>query len=159
MKRISWVIALLFLFLALAGCAVPNQARLIRSGEVNRLVESATILPDHIYYYTGPEARPDAIIAIGDHYTLASKYWIRVDITEEILEDWNLIIDNASRYRDYYEGYWILTPEGERAGFWYSQYEYSVIRFPDLSTIIVYTPFVPTEDDLLPSIDSIGFGF
>lgn len=155
--RIIWI--LLFIFSLSAGCAVSNQARVVRSNDVNQLVESATVLPGHTYYYTGPEARPDAIIAIEDRYTLVSKYWIPVDISEEILADWNDFIDNDSRFRSLYEGHWILTPEGQRAGFWYSQYDHSVIRFPDPSTIIIYTPFIPFDDDFHPRKNSSGLVF
>lgn len=39
----------LFCFLV-AGCAIPeNQGRLVRAGDVDRLIESATILPNHTY--------------------------------------------------------------------------------------------------------------
>ena len=143
----TYVLLLIFL---LSGCAAPqNQGRIIRSDEVNHMVESGIVLPGHTYYYTGPEIEPDAIIAIANSYTLKSKYWIKVENVSESLHDWNRIIDNAYRYRyrNVYEGSWIITPGGNKAGFWYSKYGHSVIHFPDDSSIIIYTPFVPFETE------------
>lgn len=128
------------------GCAIPaNQGRMIRSGEVAQLIESATVLPDHVYYYTGPEAGPDAIIALDNRYTLKSKYWIRVDAVAEQLKLWNRLLDNDTRITNPYEGAWIMTPNDRRAGIWYSKYDQNLVRFPDSSTIIIYTPITSME--------------
>ncbi len=141
MNVMKGVFSILLLGLLTGGCAIaPDQGALIRSIEVDKLVESATVLVDHTYYFTGPEARPDAIIAIHNNFSLASKYWIRIDAAEEKLRWWHILLQNDTRYMRPYEGYWILTPEGKQAGLWYSKYDYSVIRFPDASTIILYTP-------------------
>lgn len=149
----------LFCFLV-AGCAIPeNQGRLVRAGDVDRLIESATILPNHTYYYTGPEARPDAIIAIDNSLTLRSKYWIRVDDdVADRLTMWNRLIDNATRYRSAYdyEGARIMTPDGRQVGVWYSIYDHTVVRFPDASTIIIYAPLIPSERDI-PSLRDFGW--
>ncbi len=138
----------IFLGFISAGCAIPeNQGRLVRSFEVAKLVEEAIVLPDHTYYYTGPEARPDAIIAIDNRYELKSKYWIRVDNVEEKLADWNYFIDNKWRYSKFYEGAQIMTPDSEQAGIWYSRYDHTVVRYPDPNSIIVYKPYVPVQSD------------
>lgn len=128
------------------SCAVPaNQGKLARSFEVTQLVEADKVLDGHTYYYTGPEAEPDAIIAIDDRYTLKSKYWIRVENPAKKLADWNHFIDNGIRIFDPFEGAWIMTPDGEKAGIWYSKYDHTVVRYPDASSIIVYIPVVPLE--------------
>ncbi|MCL7487167.1 MAG: hypothetical protein M8357_03190 [Desulfobulbaceae bacterium] len=138
-------IIILFCFLA-SGCAISsNQGRMVRSGEVDQLIESAAVLPDHTYYYTGPGAEPDAIVALDNRFTLQSKYWVRVDDVAEQLKRWDLLLDNDTRMRNIYEGFWIMTPDGRRAGIWYSQYDQGFVRFPDESTIILYTPIIPVE--------------
>ncbi|GAB4333970.1 MAG: hypothetical protein Kow0089_02950 [Desulfobulbaceae bacterium] len=146
MKGKTQALLLLVGVLLLAGCAIPaNQGRLARSGEVDVLIEAGKVLDGHAYYYTGPEAQPDAIIALEEGLTLRSKYWIRVDDPAERLRDWNRVIDNDTRYHYPYEGYEILTPEGRRVGVWYSRYDHTVVRFPDPSSIEVYTPLTPVE--------------
>jgi len=123
------------------GCAISGDyGQFVRSVEVDALIESAKVLDDHAYYFTGPEARPDAIIAIENSRTLTSKYWIRVDDVQEKLLWWNHLLQNDTLFMSAYEGYWILAPDGRRAGVWYSRYDQSVVRFPDAATIILYTP-------------------
>lgn len=141
---------LLFCFLA-GGCATSQpQGKLVLAGDVTRLIESATVLPDHTYYYTGPQDKPDAIIAIDNRFTLQSKYWIKVEDVAAQLEKWNRLIDNAHRIpfeqegpitlSPFYRGARIMTPDGKQAGIWYSRHEHTVIQFPDPATIIIYAP-------------------
>lgn len=156
MKFSQSVIILLLLFILLAGCAASqNQGKLVRTGEVTQFIESATVLPGYTYYFTGPEAEPDAIIAIDNRFTLQSKYWIKVDDVAEQLKSWNRYIDNDYRIPNeqegpwflspFYRGAWIMTPDGSQAGLWYSRHDYTVVQFPDPSTIIIHAPIVPVE--------------
>lgn len=127
----------------LTGCgAAINPGRLVLDDAVRDMIESAEILPDHSYYYTGPQAEPDAIIAIHDKYTLQNNknLWVRVDISEKILQDWNLIISNDTIVRFPYWGSRILTPEKNQAGIWYSRQTSTVVDFPTAETIVIYTP-------------------
>ena len=158
MKSILAITLLLISSLLIHGCATSqNQGKLVRAGEVSQLVESATVLQDHTYYYTGPEAEPDAIIAINNRITVQSKYWIKVDDPDIKLADWNRFIDNDHRvpgehdgirvsYR--YEGARIMNPDGQQVGIWYSRHDYTVIQFPDPTTIIIYTPVEPVGGDM-----------
>ena len=146
MRYMQFVCTLILISFLASGCAIPaNQGTLIRDGEVEQLVESATVLPNHSYYYTGSEARPDVIIAIDNSFTLTSKYWIKVDDVANQLMDWNRLIDNAHRFKRAYKGFRIMTPGGSQSGIWYSPYEYTVVQFPDPSTIILYTPTTRQE--------------
>lgn len=128
--------------LLLTGCAAIGSPPLLqRSLEVNRIIESATILPGHRYYYAGPEAKPDVIIAIDRKYTFQkSVHWHEVTPTEKLLQSWNRIIDNYYRIRDRYYGAWIMTPDGGKAGIWYSQHENTVIKYPAPDQVIIYRP-------------------
>jgi len=142
----QFVCTLILISFLAGGCAIPaNQGQLTRDGEVEQLVESATVLPNHSYYFTGPEARPDVIIAIDNSFTLTSKYWIKVDDVANQLMDWNRLIDNAHRFKRAYKGFRIMTPDGSQSGIWYSPYEHTVVQFPDPSTLILYTPSISDE--------------
>ena len=149
MRYFQFVCTLLVTGFLAGGCAIPtNQGSMVRDGEVAKLIESATILPNHTYYFTGPEAQPQVIIAIDDSFTLTSKYWIKVDDVAKKLKDWNRTIDNAYRTMwDIYSGFQIMTPDGRQAGIWYSRYEHTVVQFPDPSTLILYAPATSGERD------------
>jgi hypothetical protein len=134
---------LLALLLLLGGCAgAQNGAKgsLTHTGEVTQLFESNTVLPDHVYYYSGPEAEPEAIIGIQSGYAFQGKYWYQVALTPGQLQAWNRRIDNAHRIRFSYKGARIMTPDGKQVGVWYSPFEHTVIRFPEANTILIYAP-------------------
>lgn len=148
MKTLQYVLLLFLAVLFVTGCARFEQfGNLTRSDEVKEIFESATVLPDYTYYYSGPEARPDAIMALKNTFTLANEenLWIKVDITKKMLEDWNLVIRNEYRIKAPYYGFRILTPDGREAGVWYSKYEYTVIKTPEPDSIIIYTPVEPLK--------------
>lgn len=144
------IILALLLFL-LGGCAGAQpqgeKGHLVLTDEVRNIFESNTVLPDHVYYYSGPEAEPEAIIGIHAGFTLQARYWQQVALTPEQLQSWNRRIDNAHRIRLSYEGFRIMAPDGRQAGIFYSKYEHTVIRFPDEKTIIIYTPRPPPLGD------------
>ena len=148
MKSPLFIFFPILIFFLITGCAAPtDHGSLIRTDEVKNTFESATVIPDHTYYYYGPQAAPEAIIAIHKSYTLqnAKNYWVGVDITEKMLQDWNRIIDNNTRMKFPYWGSRIMTPDGKQAGYWYSKQTHTVVRFPSENVIVVYTPS-PTLD-------------
>lgn len=133
------------------GCAAQTWNNpLVRADEVKDIFESATVVPDHTYYYTGPQAQPDAIIAIHDKYILQNleKTWVRVDISEKMLRDWNRVISNETRIKHPYRGSRIMTPDGNPAGLWYSVQTNTVAKFPSANAIVVYPPSPRLEEKI-----------
>lgn len=148
MKTLQTFFLLSLTVFLITGCARSTDfGKLVRNDEVKKIFESASILPDHTYYYTGPEAEPDAIMALHNSYTLANKknFWIKVDITEEMLQSWNRMIDNYYRVKFPYHGSRIITHDGREAGAWYSKYDYTTVKSPAPQSIIVYTPDAPAK--------------
>lgn len=143
----TFILFSLAVFLVIGCTRSTDFGTLVRSEEVKNTFESATVLPDHTYYYTGPEAKPAAIMALHDSFTLANErnFWIRVDVSEEKLQMWNRIIQNDTRIKFPYYGSRIITPDGRQAGVWYSKYDHTVIKTPDPRKIIVYAPDIPPE--------------
>ena len=142
MKAMRKLIIFFMAYFLCSGCAVSdNNLHRVRSEEARKIFESSTVLPDHRYYYAGPSAQPDTIIAIHNRYTLQeSVHWNGVEITEKQLQDWNRMIDNSHRTRYPYRGADILTPEGEKAGIGYSKYSFFVIQYPAPNQIIIWPP-------------------
>lgn len=141
MKSFLQIILLCLVALYMSSCASQvDRGKLIRASEVADNFESGEILPDHTYYFSGPEAQPDAIIGIHNSYTFDRGYWKEAGISEDKMRLWNRIIDNHYRVRQKYYGYRILTPEGKPVGTWYGKYSFTVIKFPEPNTIIIYPP-------------------
>jgi hypothetical protein len=135
-----------FLFLILgctfwAGCAatVPGGKWEVDSG-VQQAFEAGTVFPDYTYYYLGSSAAPGSIIAIDNRFTLRTRVWAQVDMTEEMLNGWlQWYKTEQITGCDYYGGV-ILTPDGQQAGLWYSQNIINIIRMPEPGVVEVYQP-------------------
>jgi hypothetical protein len=139
------VLLLLFgCILLLTGCTtkVPTGNWQVHR-DVQKIFETATVLPDHTYYYLGSSGAPESVIAISNEYTLRTKVWARAEITEKMLRgwrQWHTIMDNSSCR--YYGGV-IFTPDGRSAGVWYSPYIINTVRMPEPGVLVIFQPVSP----------------
>ena len=128
--------------MALTGCVQSTPSgKWARSRDGGISFENRTILPDHTYYFRGNEVTPEAIIAIDNKYTLKTRVWSRVDITQKMLDDWMFWIDTRLSLSCPHYGGFILTPDGEQAGVWYSKKLISVIKTPEPGVLQGYVPY------------------
>jgi len=139
----------------LCGC-LPYQdtgfGTITTSRDAGILFESLTVLPDYQYYYSGSDAKPDAIIGIRNGYLLATRYWKPVRLTPDRLDSW---IDSMAEHRGYtlgINGGIILDSVGEKIGIWYSPFDRTRVRMVGKSTVSVFPPI--EEQGLL----ILGFG-
>ncbi|QQG66762.1 hypothetical protein [Desulfobulbus oligotrophicus] len=108
---------------------------------VRQLVETGTVLPDHRYYYLGSITAPDTIIAISDQYTLRSRVWAEIELSESRLNGW-LQWWRTEHYGPgcEFRGGLILTPDGRQAGIWYSRNIVNIVRMPEPGVLEIYQP-------------------
>ena len=135
------LVALPALFL-LTACGSTGPSSYVYSQEVNRMFEPPpTLLPNHTYYYIGTPVEPDAIIAIDNQFTMVSKVWAKVDISQKILDDWAFWFDNYIGWWSCpYRGALLLAPDGRQVGVGYSRWTFSVVKMPTAGAIVVYPP-------------------
>ena len=91
LKMITATGLIFMLFLAFSGCAT-NYWHFERSPEITGLFDSYQSLPDHNYYFTGWEKKPDALAGIHDGYTLTmdsgfGSQWKKFDPSATALKD------------------------------------------------------------------------
>lgn len=145
------VLSLLLITPAISGCVATvgnqNLSTIQESPDVTRLYRSYTINPNHNYFYSGPELQPDAIMGIDKGYTVQSKFWHPVDLTEAQLERWVVWGDRESedsgfsrRYMGRYMGAYILDLQGTVVGDWYSKKDWGIFEFPGNNVIIPHPP-------------------
>lgn len=132
---------MILLFFAIYGCAGP-YGRLKPDAEVTKIFKAYTILPDHNYYYSGPEGRPDAIIAVHTDFTLVSTRWVSFEPTSRQLRQ---MMEYAETYfgldTQYFpSGYTILAPDGRRIGIWYSIWAQTAIEMLGSHEVRIYPP-------------------
>ena len=139
--------------LLFTGCAsVPSGSNgdLKLSTSASEAFESGTVLPDHAYYYTGPEMNPNAIIAIYSDFTLETDRWKSVNATAKQLKDWVDMITDFRGYGLRTLGSDILGPHGEYIGIWYSKKsDFTTVRLLEGNRVMVFPP--PAENLIIPN--------
>ncbi len=125
----------------LCSCGSSNYGKLQSSHDITQMFEKAQVLPDHVYYYSGLEGVPDAIIGIHSSYDLREKRWSQVDFNHERLKKWT--------YRMRYvhlvapQGAYIVGPGGDRVGIWFSAQRHTPVRLNRANRLVVTPPLPP----------------
>ena len=139
-QRLSAVIGLGLLFL-LCSCANSNYGKLEASQEVTKIFDNRQILSDHSYYYSGMQSLPDAIVGIHSGYLLKSKTWQPVDFSSFLL---GKLVDRMEYVHMVIpRGAWILGPDGNRIGVWYSAQYQTTIRVGQDNHVVIAAPPPP----------------
>ena len=110
-----------------------------RSREVDKLFETYQVLPDFIYYYSGPDAQPTAILGIRTDYSLRSRLWKEVVLTQPQLRAW---VDRMNDHIDFAPtpcGFFILDKTGKAVGLFYST-KGTRIKMEKDNEIVVHVP-------------------
>jgi hypothetical protein len=134
---------------ALAGCATSTGARLDRSGQVLNDFRNARVLPDHRYYTTGPQGAPNAILGVSSAYTLVSDRWTEREMTPDLLR--RLVFRMNTEFLATEAGLlgaYVLGPEGERIGVWYSAVGITTVVMLGEGKVRIDPPLTPAINRL-----------
>jgi len=146
---IEWTRLILFFLLVavvfMAGCAgTGNYGKLVPDDDVKKTFETYQLPQDHAYYYSGPDARPRALIGIQNEFHLESKFWKPVELTHKLLKRWfekgGISRDGRDLSRN---GAEILAPDDRQIGIWYAMRNWkdrATIKMIDDKTVNVSTP-------------------
>ncbi len=135
---VSWAL----LFVLLAGCMASNYGRLQWRNSLTDTFQSAQLLPHHRYFYSGPDFKPWAVIAIHNDYQLKTQFWKDAELDSEKLRMWigNMRMDFGIAYM--FNGADIVGPNKEEIGIWYSFQETTMVRLYADNTVTVKPPNV-----------------
>lgn len=142
-RRFKEIVTIIFGVMLLAGCAGGRYGSTVIDDQAKQIFESYQILPDHRYYYSGPDAHPDAVIAIHSAFTLKSSLWKPVTPTAEQLKNWFNWIHPRVGYDPYPYGRTILSDDGRRIGLWYSVVDwrdFTVVKMIDDHSVEISPP-------------------
>ena len=141
--RRRWPAALisLSLFFFLSSCAAQNIGKLQSSAEITQIFEDQQLLTNHLYYYSGLQGVPDAIIGIHPNYSLRTDRWQRVELTSATLKTWIFRMKSIQLVRP--QGAWILDPDGNRIGIWFSALRQTPVRLAQNNRVIIVPPKPP----------------
>lgn len=132
----------ILLAMVLTGCG-GTYGSFKYDEEVDTLFENLKVLPDHHYYFSGPESYPRAIIAIHKRYTLVSNLWKPVEMSEEKLKRWVRDPSRRGLYYPYTFGRYLLDADGGQMGLWYSLRDwrdFMTVKMLDGTRVQVSTP-------------------
>ncbi len=126
----------------LSGCsATSKNGRLQGNNTATELFETQQILPDHSYYYNGFQAIPYAIVAFDNQYTLRSSAWRQIKPDPDYLKQ--LVTRMQVVYSGIPQGAWIMGPNAERLGIWYSTERQTAVRLREDNSILLAVPVRP----------------
>lgn len=110
----------------LLGCAgaLKNYGYYVPDTDTTLLFESGEPSTHYIYYYSGPESGPTAILGVKKDYILEERLWQKIDSKSgaygEILEGMR---NRTLRIGQFLKGYILYGPDKAPVGIWYSIFE------------------------------------
>lgn len=127
--------------LILSGCGSVRYGSLQYSPEANKIFEENKLIPDYTYFYAGFQRIPYGIVGIDNNYSLSSSIWKPFELDSETLNQLIYRMDHV--YSIDPRGYWILDPDGNRVGIWYSSQSSTKIKVEKNRQIVVVPPEPP----------------
>jgi len=128
----------------MAGCAgTGKNGRLVYNDNVKKAFETYQLPPNHAFYYSGPDAFPNAVIGIQKEYLLKSRFWKPVELTPKMLKKWLEYRGPRDGVDLSRKGSDILAPDGRQIGIWYSVKDWrdwATVEMIDEKTFIVSPP-------------------
>lgn len=130
------------IIILLTGCAA-NYARFQIDDQNGQAFKNYQMIDGYHYYYSGRENKPSAIIGIDPAYQFSSKFWTAIKPMQ-----FRKMVDRMFPTGGYARLYGanILTPDGKKAGVWYSWVEIYSAKFEG-DRIIVHSPEQFAEPD------------
>lgn len=137
--------------IACTGQLFRNFGRLSLNSEIAGAFESYSVNADFLYYISGPDEYPTAIIGLHRDYRIDPKsLWKKVEMTPNTMRK---IVDNMkeksfTRFLFLY-GFDLLDPKSKPIGVWYSiQTARTCLQINDDGTVRIDTPDLDTYQQL-----------
>jgi hypothetical protein len=131
----------LILFFSIFACTTANYGSLRSSSEITNMFDNHQVLSDHLYYFSGLQGVPNAIIGIHPNYSLRSRTWQQVDLSSSTLKKWVFRMKHVQLTKP--RGAWILDPDGNRVGIWFSAQRQTSVRMEPNNQVVISPPLPP----------------
>ena len=113
-----------------------------RNAEVTQMFKTNGVPEEYRYYYNGRTRQPYAIIGLQPEYEQVSTLWDKLDPnTEEFAQMVrSMYVPNFDVAGFPTQGAYILDPNGNPIGIWFSAYPFTTIRFRGENRVEVMSP-------------------
>lgn len=154
MKKIAGGMQILVLVVlcvwVLAGCTAKKMheyGKFVPDRGVTEQFERFQVDPELVYYISGSDDLPNAIMGISRKFTLQSELWKKRDLDEETLEDLVKMMQNRVKASFLaLMGFRLDDPSGKAVGVWYSiQNAVTSVRV-DGDRVTLITPPIDTYE-------------
>jgi len=142
----AWV-ALALLVTLVAGCATANRGGLRNSREVARAFETFHVYPNHRYWFYNQENSPYAVVGLAAPYRIEDINWREVDPNTKTFEKVVGLVESFPAPGSFTYGAFILDPQGQPIGFWYSSLSAGISVNPETRIVTVSTAMPWIGDD------------
>ena len=125
----------------LGSCAGAQYGGLQRSSEASQVFDVGKVLPQYLYYTTGAQNIPDAILAVDRKFTLKGTTWREEEMDEKRLRRLVFNLKNYSdRFTDIPFEMQVVGPEGEIVGYWFSDLTFTTVTMPSAAEVVIQSP-------------------
>lgn len=131
-------IILCILFCGCAG-AFQNYGKFVPDDATEDMFLSYQPSPDYRYYYSGPDAEPNAILGVDKKYNLVTSLWKPVDLTPAQLKSWVELMENGGPSLPP-PGQALLDGQGNQVGVWLSYFNGGYVKMLPENGIEVSAP-------------------
>lgn len=153
MRRVCFYLLLVVCLstMACTGQLFRNFGRISLNSEITAAFESYSVNADFLYYISGPNEYPNAIIGLHRDYRIdPESLWKKVEMTpkkmREIVE--NMKNKSSDRFLFLY-GFELLNPKSKPIGVWYSiPTARTCLQIKDDGTVRIDTPDLDTYQQL-----------
>jgi hypothetical protein len=138
-----WFAAVIYLglFFSVFSCATQDHGKLQSSPEITKIFDGSKVLSDHLYYFSGLQGVPDAIIGIHPNFSLISRGWQPVDLTSSMLNTLVYRMRQVGMLNP--RGSWILDSDGNRVGVWFAAQRQTAVALRQNNRVVVVPPETP----------------
>jgi hypothetical protein len=147
-KRV-WVLAVLCLWV-LAGCAAKRlheYGKFVPDQGVTDQFERFQVDPGLVYYISGSDDLPNAIVGISREFTLQSELWKKRDFDEETMKDLVEMMKNRVLATLLgLQGFRLEDPSGKKVGVWFSVQQAATSVKVEGDRVVLITPPIDTYE-------------
>jgi hypothetical protein len=125
----------------LSGCGWYG-AYIRHNLEVADRFDTYQVYSGYDYYTSGTLEDPRAVLALKPGYAVTSTDWQPVAMTTEKLQEWVLALkkDPFVEFNTFSNGAQIIDDQGDVAGFYYSVWDFPIIRFSESGELLINKP-------------------
>ncbi len=138
--RTLWILIGLVVVAAM-GCSWPGPY-IKHDWSIENQFDGYEIFDGYQYFTSGTLDDPRAIVALKPDYALDSPDWTPVKMTPEELAQWIAALkkDSFVEYNTFPNGAKVIGEDGDVAGYYYSVWEFPLVRMPKEKTLVMAAP-------------------